>query len=120
MTMELLEITLCVADVDVSARFYEAAGLRLFCVDDPDCPRHYDGELGFQLWPAGSCSHPVSHLQLGFVVDDLAVSVQRLMAVGAQWTCRFPDFASTRDPDGNRVNLAQRREKRKEVRHEKR
>lgn len=108
MTVALLELTLFVTDVDATAQFYQAAGLQLFCVDEPGYPRHYDGELGFQLFPAGT-RHTVSHFQMGLVVDDLAASVRQLTAVGAKWTCRFPNFVTTHDPDGNKINLAQRR-----------
>ena len=108
MTVEILELTLFVTDVDATARFYQAAGLRLFCVDEPGYPRHYDGDLGFQLFPAGT-RHPVSHVQMGFFVDDLAASVRQLTIEGAQWTCRLPNFVATHDPDGNKINLAQRR-----------
>lgn len=110
MTVELLELTLFVTDVDATARFYKAAGLHLFCVDEPGYPRHYDGELGFQLFPA-DVRHSVSHVHMGFVVDDLAKSVQQLALEGARWTCRFPNFVTTHDPDGNKINLAQRRMK---------
>lgn len=108
MTVEILELTLFVTDVDATANFYQAAGLQLFCVDEPGCPRHYGGDLGFQLWTADA-RHPVSHFQMGFFVDDLAASVTQLTAVGAQWTCRLPNFVTTHDPDGNKINLAQRR-----------
>lgn len=109
MTARLLELTLFVADVDVSARFYEAVGLTLLRVDELGSPPHYEADLGLQLFPAGE-SHCISDLQVGFVVDDLAASVRRLTLSGASWTCRFPNFVTTRDPDGNRVNLAQRRD----------
>ena len=109
MTVELLELTLFVTDVDATARFYQAVGLHLFCVEEPGYPRHYDGELGFQLWPAHA-RHPVSHFQMGLVVEDIATSVRQLTSAGAQWTCRFPNFATTHDPDGNKINLAQRRQ----------
>lgn len=108
MTVKILELTLFVTDVDATARFYQAAGLQLFCVDEPGYPRHYDGDLGFQLCTANA-RHPVSHFQMGFFVDDLAASVWQLTAVGAQWTCRFPNFVTTHDPDGNKINLTQRR-----------
>lgn len=104
----LLELTLFVSDVDASARFYEAAGFQLFCCDESGHPRHYDGDLGLQLWPA-SAKHPTTYIQLGFYVDDLARTVQRLDALGALWKCGFPNFVTTHDPDGNNVNLAQRR-----------
>lgn len=107
-TVEILELTLFVTDVDATARFYQAAGLMLFSVDEPGFPRHYDGDVGFQLWTADA-RHPVSHLQMGFFVDELAVSVSQLTALGAQWTCRFPNFVTTHDPDGNKINLIQRR-----------
>ncbi|CAN5379102.1 hypothetical protein BH10ACT9_BH10ACT9_41290 [soil metagenome] len=37
---------LFVSDVDAAAPFYEAIGLALFCIEEPEHPRHYDGELG--------------------------------------------------------------------------
>jgi hypothetical protein len=94
--------------MDSAARFYEAIGLALFRVDEPGHPRHYDGELGLQLWPA-SQRRPVSSVQLGFVVGEVAAVVQRLDDLGAPWTCRLPNAVTTRDPDGNKVNLIQRR-----------
>lgn len=63
MAVDLRELTLFVSDVDAVARFYKAIGLALFCIDDPEHPRHYDGELGLQLWPA-TAGRPVSQLQL--------------------------------------------------------
>ncbi len=107
-SVDLLELTLFVTDVDAAALFYEAVGVALFCVDEPGHPRHYDGELGLQLWPA-SDRYPVSSVQLGFVVNDLPAVVVRLDAIGAPWACRLPNCVSTRDPEGNRINLRQRR-----------
>ena len=94
-SVDLLELTLFVTDVDAAALFYEAVGVALFCVDEPGHPRHYDGELGLQLWPA-SDRYPVSSVQLGFVVNDLPAVVVRLDAIGAPWVirtecrCRWP------------------------------
>lgn len=106
--VDLRELTLFVSDVDAAARFYEAIGLALFCIDEPEHPRHYDGELGLQLWPA-TARRPVSQLQLGFVVEDISATVARLEAVGASWTCDLPNFVRTSDPEGNKITLTQRR-----------
>lgn len=97
MAVDLRELTLFVSDVDAATRFYEAIGLTLYCIDEPEHPRHYDGELGLQLWPA-TARRPVSYLQLGFVVEDISATVGRLDAVGASWTCDLPNFVRTSDP----------------------
>ena len=50
----LLELTLFVSDVDKSAEFFRALGLKLFDVDDPGHPHMVDGGIGrsaaFQLF----------------------------------------------------------------------
>ena len=74
----------------------------------PEHPRHYDGELGLQLWPA-TARRPVSSVQLGFVVEDISATMRRLDAVGASWTCDLPNFVRTSDPEGNKITLTQRR-----------
>lgn len=108
MAVDLRELTLLVSDVDASARFYEPIGLALFCIEELEYPRHYDGELGLQLWPA-TARRPVSQSQLGFVVEDISATVTRLDAVGAPWTCDLPNFVRTSDPEGNKITLTQRR-----------
>lgn len=106
--VDLRELTLFVSDVDATARFYEAIGLAFFCIEEPEYPRHYDGELGLQLWPA-TARRPVSSVQLGFVVEDISATVRRLDALGASWTCDLPNFVRTSDPEGNKITLTQRR-----------
>lgn len=106
--VDLRELTLFVSDVDAAARFYEAIGLALFCIEEPEYPRHYDGELGLQLWP-GTARRQMSSVQLGFVVEDISATVRRLDAVGASWTCDLPNFVRTSDPEGNKITLTQRR-----------
>ena len=108
MAVDLRELTLFVSDVDAAAQFYEAIGLALYCIEEPEHPRHYDGELGLQLWPA-TARRPVSQSQLGFVVEDISATVTRLDAVGAPWTCDLPNFVRTSDPEGNKITLTQRR-----------
>ncbi|WP_260758553.1 hypothetical protein [Mycobacterium sp. SMC-8] len=44
MAVDLRELTLFVSDVDAAARFYEAIGLALYCIEEPEHPRHYDGD----------------------------------------------------------------------------
>ena len=76
---------------------------------EPGCTRHFDGGVGHtavQLFPA-SQKYPATHVQLGFRVTDIAAAVRRLDALGCEWDCTHPDFVSTRDPGGNRVNLRQ-------------
>ena len=50
----LLELTLFVSDVDKSAEFFRALGLKLFDVDEPGHPHMVDGGIGrsaaFQLF----------------------------------------------------------------------
>ena len=108
MAVDLRELTLLVSDVDASARFYEPIGLALFCIEELEYPRHYDGELGLQLWPA-TARRPVSCVQLGFVVEDISATVRRLDAVGASWTCDLPNLVRTSEPEGNKITLTQRR-----------
>lgn len=108
MAVDLRELTLFVSDVDASERIYEAIGLALFCIEEPEYPRHYGGDLGLQLWPA-TARRPVSQLQLDFEVEDISATVARLEAVGASWTCDLPNFVRTTDPEGNKITLTQRR-----------
>jgi hypothetical protein len=107
MAVDLRELTLVTTDLDAAARFYEAIGLALFCVDVPDHPRCYDGERDLRLCPASSrCT--VSYIQFEFEVDDLPIVGQRLAVAGASWTCRLANFVSTFDPEG-KITLTQRR-----------
>ncbi|MEH3139554.1 MAG: VOC family protein [Mycobacterium kyogaense] len=107
MAIDFHELTLFVSDVDATARFYEAIGLALFCIEEPEYSRHYDGELGLQLWPA-TARRPVSSVPLGFVVEDISATVRRRDAVGASWTCDLPNFVRTSDPEGDKITLTQR------------
>ena len=106
----LLEMTLFVRDVEVSATFYSAVGASLFTVDEPGWPRHYDGFIGesaIQLFPAGE--QPVSRVQLGFRVVDIGQTAASLSELGFAVDLALPRRLRTIDPDGNRVHLSQLR-----------
>ena len=108
----LLELTLFVRDVDISARFYRALGFTLFDVDEPGHPHHVDGGLGrhagFQLFPAGS--KPVTRVQLGFHVADRATIAAELDRLNISYELPMIRRLTTRDPDCNRVHLTEVRD----------
>ncbi|BBX01959.1 VOC family protein [Mycolicibacterium moriokaense] len=107
----ILEVTLFVRDVDVSAAFYRALGVGLFSVDEPSHPHHFDGAVGntiLQLFP--SLGAAGTRLQLGFRVTNIADVTVRLDELGAQYALPGPMRLRTRDPDGNQVHLSQVRD----------
>lgn len=104
----LLELSLFVGDVDTSAKFYRAIGVRLFPVDEPGHPHHYDGAIGdtvVQLFPAGE--RPVTRIQLGFRVTSLEEVREALHTIGTACQVPGPHRLQTRDPDGNRIHVSQ-------------
>lgn len=108
----LVELTIFVTDLDVSANFYRALGLDLFENNEPGYTRHYDVGLGeetmMQLFPASE-KHGASHVQLGFHVDDLAAVASQLDQRGNAWECSNPNWINTFDPDGNRIHVREHR-----------
>lgn len=84
-THSLLELTLFVSDVDESAAFYGAIGITLFNYDQPGRPHFVDGHIGgtgaaLQLFPAGD--RPITKVQLGFRVTDVAAVAGELTRLG--------------------------------------
>ena len=104
-----LEVSLFVADVDRSATFYEAIGIELFNDDEPGYVRNFEGVIAdttVQLFQSSE-RRPITHVQLGFRVSDLAAAVRRLDDLGVEWQSAISDYVITKDPDGNIVSLVQ-------------
>ncbi len=100
----LLELTLFVTDIDRSAAFWSALGFTV-----ADCPPTMDvfvGDTVVQLFPAND-KHPVSHVQLGFLVPDLDATTRSLVKAGFPCEPLRHRRITVRDPDGNTVHLAQ-------------
>lgn len=107
-THSLLELTLFVGDVDESAAFYRAIGITLFNDDQPGRPRLVDGHVGetgtvLQLFP--SVNRPITRVQLGFRVTDVATVAADLTRLGIDYEIPGVRRLRTMDPDGNRVHL---------------
>lgn len=107
-TRSLLELTLFVTDVDESAAFYRAIGIELFDDDQPGRPHLVDGQIGktgavLQLFPAGN--RPITRVQLGFVVTDIATIAAELTGLGIEYEIPGARRLRARDPNGNRVHL---------------
>lgn len=107
-THSLLELSLFVRGVDESAMFYRAIGITLFNDDQLGRPHLVDGQIGksgavLQLFPAGN--RPITRVQLGFVVTDVATVAAELTRLGIAYEIPGVRRLRTRDPDGNRVHL---------------
>ena len=107
-THSLLELTLFVRNVDESAAFYRAIGIQLFDDDQPGRPHLVDGQVGItgtglQLFPAGD--RPITRVQLGFRVTDVAAIAAELTLLGVGYEIPGVRRLRTTDPNGNRVHL---------------
>ena len=106
-THSLLELTLFVSDVDESAVFYRAIGIALFDDDQPGRPHLVDGHVGeacvLQLFPAAD--KPITRVQLGFRVTDIATVSTELTRLGIGYETPGARRLRTTDPNGNRVHL---------------
>ncbi len=104
------------ANLGAAVAFYKALGLTLVSERHGNGPEHFaavsDGGLVFELYPA-SDTRPVSKIRLGFSVasiDRLLKSIEEISGEVAvppksgQWGLR----ATLVDPDGNKVDIAQR------------
>lgn len=105
----LLELTLFVDDVDTSAEFYRALGFTLCDADEPGRQHMVDGligrDAGLQLFPAGNA--PITRVQLGFRVADLATVKAELDRLGMGYELPVARRLRTTDPDGNRVHVSE-------------
>lgn len=107
-THSLLELSLFVRDVDESATFYRAIGITLFNDNQPGRPHMVDGQIGktgavLQLFPAGN--RPITRVQLGFVVTDVATVAAELTRHGIEHEIPGVRRLRTTDPNGNQVHL---------------
>ncbi len=96
------------SDVEESAAFYRAIGTTLFNDDQPGRPHVVDGHIGttgpvLQLFPAGDS--PVTRVQLGFRVTDIATAAAELTRRGIEYEIPGVRRLRTIDPDGSRVHL---------------
>jgi catechol 2,3-dioxygenase-like lactoylglutathione lyase family enzyme len=115
--VELVEVVLYVRDMDTSIRFYrDTLGLAV---------GHQSA--GWTTFRTGACVlalHVVERRELGaaepdptFLVDDATVERERLIRAGVEVSDIREPVAGTRvfdarDPDGNRLSLESRSEKR--------
>ncbi|WP_370464887.1 hypothetical protein [Mycolicibacterium sp. P1-18] len=83
--------------------------MTLYEADEPGRQHVVDGligrDAGFQLFPAGH--GPVTRVQLGFRVADLASVITELDRLGTGYELPMARRLRTTDPDGNRVHVAE-------------
>lgn len=104
-------------EVDDTARFYEAFGLRFAEEQHGAGPRHLSalaGDTVVEIYPTGTHLEPgaPNDLRLGFEVDDLDATLVAVVAL----TENDPTIvdrngrrvAVVRDPDGRSVEVSQR------------
>jgi len=97
-------------DLAASREFYESIGLRFQTEQHESGPLHYSCKLGdtvVELYPHGS--RGTAGLRLGFAVDSLPTALARIAALGGSIVSSSADAAVVDDPDGHRIELAQRR-----------
>lgn len=99
--------------MDRSAAFYEALGLRFQKHRHGDGPEHYASESEsqtFEIYPLAKDATPTTETRIGFAVVEVDSVFARLLHAGGEpvsspkqspWGRR----AVVRDPDGHRVEL---------------
>lgn len=105
-SLSLLELTIFVARIDQSVRFYRALGLNLFEVHELGHPRHFEGGIGdaaVQIFPA--LGDPATRVQIGLRVSSTDHVAARLRSAGFDFVRLGPRRLRTVDPDGNRVHV---------------
>lgn len=105
----LLQVTLYVTDVERSARFYAAVGLRVYPIEEPPYPRHSEGwiaDTALTLWPA--VERATGHIRLGLRVGSIDAVAIRLDEIDMPYERSRRFLLHTTDPDGNGVHLVQR------------
>jgi hypothetical protein len=89
--------------------FYRALGFTLCDADEPGRQHMVDGligrDAGLQFFPAGNA--PVTRVQLGFRVADLATVRTELDRLGMGYELPMARRLRTTDPDGNRVHISE-------------
>ncbi|MFC4453213.1 VOC family protein [Deinococcus sonorensis] len=110
--MSLQNITLLVADVERSRRFYqEAFGLSESGRSAPGMALLNAGGVTLLLQPAGASAAPVTPggVELGFAVPDIAQARERLARLGV-WVGEgqrmgWGEGFDARDPDGHALTV---------------
>jgi len=108
-------LVLRTADLDRSVRFYRALGLQFAEEQHGDGPVHYSCALGqtiLELYPAKPGSGPDSATRIGFRVDSVAETMQRLVELEVE--VRTPPSKSPTssraivlDPDRRTIEIQQ-------------
>lgn len=99
-------IVLRCGDLAASRTFFSALGAVFAPEKHGSGPQHYACTLGLlvlELYPAGRRN--ISHLRLGFVVDDLARTLEQVRHLGGTVLSESAGHAVVVDPDGNRIEL---------------
>jgi len=102
------------AELDASARFYEAIGLSFVRHRHGNGPEHLASEtpaMIFELYPLGDHPPTVS-TRIRFKVDDIDTTLTTILAHGATLVTPARDSpwgrrAVVADPDGHRVELVE-------------
>ena len=93
-------------DLEASRTFFSALGAVFTPEKHGTGPPHYACTLGqvvFELYPAGRRN--ISDLRLGFVVCDLARTLEQVRHIGGTVLSESAGQAVVVDPDGNRIQL---------------
>jgi catechol 2,3-dioxygenase-like lactoylglutathione lyase family enzyme len=109
--VRLNHVTLAVADVESSARFYARLGLAQIVADYPDYARFVapQGDTTLSLRRADDRPSPELGASIHFEVDDVDHSVEQLKRAGFDFACDPVDQpylwreAILLDPDGHRI-----------------
>ncbi|HEX3392102.1 MAG TPA: VOC family protein [Solirubrobacteraceae bacterium] len=109
--MRLNHVTLVVADVENSARFYARLGLEQIVADYPDYARFVapQGDTTLSLHRAEDARSHEPWASIHFEVDDVDHAVEQLKQAGFDFACDPVDQpylwreAILLDPDGHRI-----------------
>jgi catechol 2,3-dioxygenase-like lactoylglutathione lyase family enzyme len=111
--MAALDLNLVVvrcADLEASAAFYRALGLRFERHQHEGGPEHLSGDLGgcvFELYSARVADDITRGVRVGFVVDSIEDALRDIgeCVVSPPSESEWGRRAVVRDPDGNKVEL---------------
>ena len=99
-------IVLRCRDLEASREFFSALGAEFNPEQHSTGPRHYSCTLGgvvLELYPAGSRN--TSDVRLGFVVRDLARTLEQVRHIGGTVLSESAAQAVVVDPDGHKLEL---------------
>lgn len=108
MVKSLSLIVLRCADLEASRTFFSALGAEFTPEQHGTGPKHYSCTLGqvvLELYPARGRN--TSDLRLGFVVRDLARTLERVRNTGGTVISEDVGQAVVVDPDGHKIELTE-------------